>query len=134
MSYINHTLLLKNQIQLLEAEQTIKGQELKEQFYILIESLKPLNILLRTLKNVTSSPNLIDNLLGTAVGLASGYLSKKLFIGTSGNLIRKLIGTALQFGVTDAVRQHPDSIKSLGQFILQHLFRKKEVNSTTRAR
>lgn len=134
MSYTNHTLLLKNQIQFLEAEQTIKGQELKEQFYILYESLKPLNILLRTLKDVTSSPNLIDNLLGTTIGLASGYLSKKIFIGTSGNLLRKLIGSALQFGVTDAVRQHPDSIKSVGQFILQHLFRKKETNSTTRAR
>jgi hypothetical protein len=134
MSYINHTLLLRNQIQLLESEQAIKGQDLKEQFYIVYESLKPLNLLLRTLKDVSSSPNLIDNVLGTTIGLASGYLSKKIFIGSSGNLIRKLIGSALQFGVTDAVRQHPDSIKSLGQFILQHLFRKKEANSTTRAR
>jgi hypothetical protein len=134
MASINHILLLKNKIQLLEAEQAIMGQDLKEQFYIVYESLKPLNLLLRTLKDVSSSPNLIDNVLGTTIGLASGYLSKKIFIGSSGNLIRKLIGSALQIGVTDAVRQHPDSIKSLGQFILRHLFRKKETNSATRAR
>lgn len=134
MSYINHTLLLKTQIQLLEAEQSVKGQILKDQFYVVYESLKPLNILLRTLKDISSSPNLIDNVLSTTIGLASGYLSKKIFIGTSGNLIRKLIGSALQYGVTDVVRQHPDTIKSLGQFILQHLFRKKEANSTPRAR
>jgi len=134
MSYINHTLLLKTQIQLLEAEQSVKGQILKDQFYIVYENLKPLNILLRTLKDISSSPNLIDNVLSTTIGLASGYLSKKIFIGTSGNLIRKLIGSALQYGITDVVRQHPDTIKSLGQFILQHLFRKKEANSTPRAR
>lgn len=134
MSYINHTLLLKTQIQLLEAEQSVKGQILKDQFYIVYENLKPLNILLRTLKDISSSPNLIDNVLSTTIGLASGYLSKKIFIGNSGNLIRKLIGSALQYGVTDVVRQHPDTIKSLGQFILQHLFRKKEANSTPRAR
>lgn len=134
MSYINHTLLLKTQIQLLEAEQAIKGQLLKEQFYVVYESLKPLNILLRTLKDISSSPNLLDTILGATMGLASGYLSKKIFVGTSENLIRRLLGSVLQFGVTDAVRQHPDSIKSFGQFILQHLFRKKEANSTPRAR
>jgi hypothetical protein len=134
MSYINHTMLLKNQIQLMEAEQAIKGEELKTQFYIVYESLKPINLLLHTLKDVSTSPNLIDNVLGTTIGLASGYLSKKIFIGSSGNLIRKLIGSALQYGVTDAVRQHPDTIRSLGQFILQHLFRKKETNSANHAR
>ena len=74
MSYINHTLLLKTQIQLLEAEQSVKGQILKDQFYVVYESLKPLNILLRTLKDISSSPNLIDNVLSTTIGLASGYL------------------------------------------------------------
>ena len=134
MSHINYTLLLKNQIELLEDEQTIKGLELKKQFYIVYDSLKPVNILLRTLKDVTSTPGLMDSILGTTVGLASGYLSKKLFIGTSANLIRRLIGSVLQLGVTDVVRQHPATLKSLGQFILQRLLRKKESNSTSRAR
>lgn len=134
MSHINYTLLLKNQIELLEDEQTIKGLEFKKQFYIVYDSLKPVNILLRTLKDVTSTPDLIDSILGTTVGLASGYLSKKLFIGTSANLIRRLIGSVLQLGVTDVVRQHPATLKSLGQFILQRLLRKKESNSTSRAR
>lgn len=134
MSNINYTLLLKNQIELLEDEQTIKGQELKKQFYIVYDSLKPVNIIMRTLMDVTSTPGLIDTILGTTVGLASGYLSKKLFIGTSANLIRKLIGSVLQFGVTDVVRQHPATLKSLGQFILQHFLRKKDSNSTSRAR
>jgi hypothetical protein len=58
--------------------------------------------------------------------LATGYLSKKIIIGTSANIFRKLIGSVLQLGVTSAVSQHPDTIKSLGHFILKKIFDKKE--------
>ena len=77
---------LKNAIQLLEVEQAIQGQLLKEQFYLTCESLKPVNLIKSTLKDIVLSPNLIDRILGNAIGLATGYLSKKIFIGTSGNI------------------------------------------------
>jgi hypothetical protein len=120
---------LKNAIQLLEEEQAIKGQLLKEQFYLTYESLKPVNLLNSTLNDISSSPYLIDNILGTAIGLVTGYLSKKIFIGTSGNIFRKLIGSIMQYSVTNVVAKHPDTIKSIGQFIFQHILRKKEINS-----
>jgi hypothetical protein len=117
---------LKNAIQLLEAEQAVKGIILKEQFHITYESLKPINILKSTLKEFSSSPLLIDNILGSAVGLAAGFLSKKIVIGASGNIFRKLLGSVLQFAVTNVVAQHPDDIKSIGQSIFYHVFHKKE--------
>lgn len=120
---------LKDAIQLLEAEQAIKGQLLKDQFYLTYESLKPVNLLMHTLKEISSSPYLIDNISGTAMGLAGGFLSKKIFVGTSGNLIRKLIGSILQFGVTNVVAQNSEIIKSVGYAIFQHFFHKKEMNS-----
>lgn len=120
---------LKNRIQLLELEQAIKGQLLNEQFSLICEALKPVNILKSTLKDIISSPNLGANILDTAIGLATGYLSKKVFIGASGNVFRKLLGSVLQFGVTNVVSKHPDGIKSIGQSIIQHFLRKKELNS-----
>jgi hypothetical protein len=120
---------LKNAIQLLEEEQAIKGHLLKEQFYLTYESLKPVNLFKSTLNDISSSPYLIDNILGTAIGLVTGYLSKKIFIGTSGNIFRKLIGSIMQYSVTNVVAKHPDTIKSIGQFIFQHILRKKEINS-----
>ena len=117
---------LKNAIQLLEAEQTAKGILLKEQFQLTFESLKPINILKNTLKEVSSSPLLIDNILGSVVGLATGYLSKKIVVGASGNIFRNILGSMLQFGVTNVVSRHPEGIKSIGQSIFQLLFRKKE--------
>jgi len=129
MQNITSTAGLKNAIQLLEIEQVINGQLLKEQFYITIESLKPINLLKGALKDITASPFLIDNILGTAMGLATGSLSKKIIVGSSGNLFRKLIGSILQLGVTNFVAKHPDAIKSFGQVIFQYFLRKKEKNS-----
>ncbi|MCX6234071.1 MAG: hypothetical protein NT175_04990 [Bacteroidetes bacterium] len=129
MQNISTTAGLKNAIQLLEVDQAIKGQLLKEQFYLTYERFKPINLLKGTLKDIASSPYLIDNILGAATGLAAGYLSKKIFIGASDNMFRKLIGFLLQFGVTKVVAKHPDAIKSFGTFIIQNIHHKKEMNS-----
>jgi hypothetical protein len=129
MQNITSTAGLKDAIQLLEIEQADKGRLLKEQFYHTYESFRPVNLLKGTLKDITSSPYLMDNILSTGIGLASGFLSKKVFIGASGNKLRKLIGYVLQFGVTNFVAQHPDAIKSVGRFFFQLIHRKKEINS-----
>lgn len=134
MQNITSTATLKNAIELLEVEQVVKGQILKEQFYLTYESLKPINILKKTLKEISSSPYLIDNISGTAIGLASGFLSRKIFVGASGNIFRKLIGSVLQFGITNVVAKNPDIIKSVVQAIFQHFLRKKEMNSRSRVR
>jgi len=125
---------LKDAIQVLEVEQGIKEKILKEQLYLTYESLKPINILKKTLKEISSSPYMIDNISGTAMGLASGFLSKKIFIGASGSLFRKLIGSILQFGITNVVAQNSSIIKSIGQAIFQYFLRKKELNSDSRVR
>lgn len=134
MQNITSTAGLKDAIQLLEVEQGIKEQLLKDQLYLTYESLKPVNLIRNTLKEISSSPYLIDNISGTAIGLASGFLSKKIFVGASGNIIRKLIGSILQFGVTNIVARNSDIIKSVGQAIFQHFLHKKELNSRSRVR
>jgi hypothetical protein len=129
MQNITSIVSLKSAIQLLEAEQAQKGQEFKEQLYIAYESLRPVNLVKHALQDISSSPYLIDNILSTALGIASGFLTNKIFIGRSGNIVRNLLGTVLQFGVTTAVAQHPETIKSLGQVIMQYFIRRKGTNS-----
>ena len=126
MENITSAIALKNEIQRLEVEQAFEGQLLIEQFYITYESLKPINLLKNTIYDITTSPHLVDSILGTAVGLASGYVSRKIaMIGASGNLVRKLLASVLQLGVTNVVSQNPDTIKSIGQNIMQHFLHKK---------
>jgi hypothetical protein len=120
---------LKNAIQVLEVEQFDKGQLLKEQFFITYKSLRPGNLLRSTMKDIASSPYLFDNILGAAMGLVSGFISRKLFIGASGNKLKKLIGHVLQFGVINFVAMHPGAIKTIGWSIIQRFTRKKRMNS-----
>jgi hypothetical protein len=118
---------LRNAIRLLEAEQSIQGRQLKDQLYITYESLKPVNLLRNTLKEIYSSGYLTDNISSAAMGLVSGFLSKKIFIGTSGSAFKKLLGSILQFGVTNLVSRNSELIKSLTQSLFQHFFPKKQV-------
>jgi len=120
---------LKEAIQILEFEQIGNGQRLEVDFYVAFDSLRPANLIKSTIFNIASSPNLIDNVLGGAIGLATGYLSKKIVVGASASILKKLLGSILQFGVTTVVAQHPDSIKSIGQYIFQRFLHKKEMNS-----
>jgi hypothetical protein len=129
MENITSAVALKNAIQLLEADQAVKGQLLKEQFYLTYESLKPVNLIKNALHDISSSPYLIDNILSTSMGIASGFLTNKIFVGRSGNIIRNLLGTVLQFGVTNVVAQHPAAIKSLGEIIMQFLIHRKRTIS-----
>jgi hypothetical protein len=126
MQNITSAVELKDAIQLLEAEQSIKWQLLREELFLTYESLKPANLLKNTLKEISSTPYLIDNISGTAIGMLGGFLSKKIFVGTSGNLMRKLIGSVLQIGVTNLVSQNSETIKSVGQALIRHFFQKKK--------
>jgi len=128
MENITSSASLKSAILFLEVEKEIKAQELRAQFLLAYDSLKPANLIKSAFHEVTTSPGLINNILGVAVGLTSGYLSKTMAVGHSANIIRKFFGSILQFGVTNVVAQHSDSIKSFGQFIIHHIFQKKTPN------
>ena len=120
---------LKDAIRFLEEKQADQGRVLKEQFFIVIESIKPVNIIKNTFKEVATSPKLISEILSTLIGLAAGYISNKTIVGSSGNLFRKLVGTVLQFGVTTLIIKNPAAVKSLGQTLLQRFLSKKEAVS-----
>lgn len=120
---------LTNEINRLENELLIKGQLLKEQFDQTSLLFKPASLIKNTLKDITSSPFLIENILVSLLGLASGYITRKIVIGASSNIFRKLIGSIVQFGVTNIVAQHPEAVSSISHSIFQRITGKKEKNT-----
>ena len=134
MENISSNTELQDAIQLLEAEQTDKLKLMKEQFYLVYESLRPVNLIESTLKDIASSSYLTDNIWGTAIGLGTGYLSKKAVVGMSGSKLRRFFGAIMQLGITNLVAQNPSAIKSFGKYIYQHIFRKKETTRLNRDR
>jgi len=117
---------LKIAIQKLEFQHSLQGKMLQEDFFIAYDSLKPANLIKNTLSEITSSPYLIDNMLAAVTGMISGYVSKKIAVGASHSLFRKIMGSVLQFGVTNLVVQNPDALKTMGNWIIQQLFHRNE--------
>src|SRR5674476_134225 len=101
MQKITSTAGLKQTIQLLEAENAANRKLLKEQFVNTYESFKPVSLLRSTLHDISSSPNMVENILGTALGLGAGYLSRSILPGVTAMRFGKLLGPVLQLGVTN---------------------------------
>jgi hypothetical protein len=116
----------------LELQQTEEAKALKEQFHLAYNSVKPANIILNTLKDLGDSSFVKDGFLNTTVGLGTGYLSKMVFQGVVNSPIKKLLGSALMFGITNVVAKNPDAIKAMAKKFF-NLFGKRsndEVNET----
>lgn len=119
MKEINSETDLRNAILQLEIKRADEVKMLKEQFHLAIESVKPINLIKSTFKDAISSRDLKNDILNTSVGLTAGYLSKVAFASVINSPIRKLLGTALMFGVTNVVARNPETIKSLGKGFLR---------------
>jgi prefoldin subunit 5 len=125
MEKITNKNRLKNAIQVLEAEQLEKELILRNQFLLTYENLKPASILKNTLIKVGATPFLFDTILSTIVGVGTGYVSKKIIIGASGNILRKIFGVVMQLIITNVVSRHPEAIMSVGNL----LFKKNKQNN-----
>lgn len=125
---------LRNAIKALEIEQGAKELEVRENFHLVYESLRPINIIKNTLKELFSfsSTSIAEGISGTAFGEALGLVIKKIFIGSSGSMFRKLTGALLQLGITNIASKKSDVIISVGHSLLKRLLHKKEKNTNTK--
>lgn len=110
LEMIANTTDLSTAIKRLERRKMVMEEDLKDHFHILLDTLKPKNILKSTLDEIQESTPLKHNLLKLAVGLGAGYFSRKMVIGKSAGIVKKALGTALQYGVTQFVARKDDDI------------------------
>jgi hypothetical protein len=94
---------LETAIKRLERKRMLMEEDLKDEIHIILEGLRPTNILKHTLHEVQESADLKHNLFKVALGLGAGYFSRKLIVGKSAGLVKKALGTALQYGITQFV-------------------------------
>jgi len=125
MKKLSPSAQLKETIILLEIEQFQKKILLHEEFLVTYENLKPVNLIKNKLAGIITAPDFKNNLINSLIGIASGYISKKLIVGNTRNPIKQLLGTLLQVGVTKLVSNNAEGIKSTGKSIFDNLFGKK---------
>jgi hypothetical protein len=126
MQSITSKAQLKFAIQQLEDKRALQSQLLNEEFHVFADSLKPVNLLKSTLNDVITTPNLGGSILSSLVGLITGFFSTRLLVGSSRTVIKNLVGSILQVGVTNLIANNSDSLKSMGHRIIQGIFNKKE--------
>ncbi|MDP4283814.1 MAG: hypothetical protein Q8891_05285 [Bacteroidota bacterium] len=101
------SLAIKN----LERKKILMEDDLKDQAHSIIENLKPANILKHTLHEIQESSHLKNNIVKIIAGLGAGYFSRKLIVGKSAGFLKKALGTAIQYGITQFVAKSDDDEK-----------------------
>lgn len=99
----NETELLDQMIWSLKTKKEFEFDLLKDQFHETYENLKPLNLIKSTFADLTDSPNIKHNIINTIIGFSTGYISRKFFVGNTHNPIKKVLGSILQFAITNVV-------------------------------
>lgn len=102
---------LNQKIRELELREQQQVEELKQSFSDLQQSVNPVNLFKGAMKSVIETPGLRTTALDTAISVGTGILSRKLIVRKSGGIFRKLIGTAVQFLVTNLVRNKIPDVK-----------------------
>lgn len=129
MKKIDSSIALRNAIVQLESTQLVEEKIMKQQFHLAYESMKPVNLIKSTFAEVVASQEIREKVLTTTAGLAAGFVSKKLFEGASHSPLRKLLGTALMFGITEVINKNPEAVKAFGMGALKigkHLMHKQK--------
>jgi hypothetical protein len=119
MEKTDPTALLKAAIQAKTLEHEEEGKLLKAHFHVTYESLKPVNMLKSAIKNIITAPDLKANLVNSAIGMAAGFLAKKLVTVGSNNPLVKLFGVLAETFVANGVTKNADEIRSAGGTLLK---------------
>jgi len=125
MNNITTAKQLDNYIAALELKKASQQLELKQTIKEKVEALKPANLLKNAWEHVVSSPEIKDNVIDNSIGLAAGFVSKKILVGNTRNPIKRLLGSLAQFGITNLVAHNPGPIKNLGINLFKMIVRKK---------
>ena len=126
---INNATDLKMAIERLENQNLVQKNVITEQFHNTLESLKPMNLLKSSFNKVTKTPGLVENIMNAMVGLGAGFLSKKMLIGNSTGILKRLLGNALEFGVAGLITKNSGSIKSTGLGLFNKIFHSKNTHN-----
>lgn len=120
---------LKGTIILLEAQRLSEGILLKEYVVLAYKSLNPVNLLKKTIGQIMTAPILKQDLLAKAMGLAAGYISKKILVGKTQNPVKNLLGSFLQLTAANSVSANSGVIRSLVTHLVKNLINSKNKSS-----
>ena len=85
-----------------------------------------MNLIKNTLNELTQSPEFKDNLIDSALGIATGFISKKIVVGNTHNPLKQMMGVIIQLAITNLVTKNADGIKSSISKLINKFTNKEE--------
>ncbi len=125
MENIQNTADLKDAIAKLTIQQATDLFLFKEEFQVTKEKFKLSNIIRSGFKEVTSTSNIATDIMNAAVGLTTGFVTKKILIGKTINPVKNLLGMLMELFVANKVMSNADALKSVGSALLKKIMPKK---------
>jgi hypothetical protein len=125
---INNKVALDAAIMGLEKRRLLQEEFLVAQFKATRESLSPMNLIKDGFRDLSHIADGQGGILKTAAGIGVGMLSKKLFLGSSPSIIKKLLGAVFEVAIAKSTISNADKIKAYGISVYHNLFKKKSNN------
>ncbi|MDP2891502.1 MAG: hypothetical protein Q8R96_21600 [Bacteroidota bacterium] len=102
---------LKESIRILEIRQAEEGQQFNAQLRITYESIKPINLIKNSIKDLADSFEMKNGLFETIFTIVSGYFAQRMIVSSKSNIFKKLLGVLMQFGVNNIVLKNIETIR-----------------------
>lgn len=112
MAHLNEKAALQDAIRLLKMQQAEELNLLKEQLQLSYESIKPSNIIKTALQEVVSSAEVKNTLFQHLQTWGAEYLSRKIFAGKHPGMMRKIVATAIGWGVSNWINKRTERQQS----------------------
>ncbi len=121
MAKVTPTDSLNTRISLLEQKRKADFNALKEQLRTTGESMKPANLIKGALRDISGSHQFRSVIIKAALGIALGFVAKKLVTSKSENKTHRVVGNALQYGISFLAAERNNIIKSAGMYAANHV-------------
>jgi hypothetical protein len=127
MKKITNAAQLKEEIARLETQCALERAALKRSYAEVKEALRPVNLIKSTVKEVGSSTKDVQGrFIGSLLGLAVGYFTRKAVFGKAQGAVRQAAGTLLQMGIAGVVSKNAAGLRTLGSNLLTRILNRKK--------
>ncbi len=121
---------LQEAIRDLESRQLAEKDSMQQHFHDSYENIKPVNIIKNTVDDINHSAEIKNAILKAAIGLAIGYITKKLIDryaggGKTSSSARSRIGTIAQFLMSAWVAKNGTAMKNIIMHFFKQILHKK---------
>jgi hypothetical protein len=118
---VNNTATLQSAIDQLQLQCEEKKKIMCLQFVEVLESIKPVNLLRATVKDIAETPGIAKAAIGTTIAIGAGVLSKKIVVGKSANIFKKIMGGIVEFTVANGIANNAELITNKGIALLKKI-------------